>query len=47
MGEGKLELFLEEWPPLEINVSKSRSGLGEAKRCLLNAASDQGKKVRQ
>lgn len=45
LGEGKLETFLEEWPPLESNVNKARSGLGESKRCLLNAASEQGKKV--
>lgn len=36
---------MEEWPPVETNFSKARSGLGEAKRCLLNAASEQGKKV--
>ncbi|XP_054272006.1 tetratricopeptide repeat protein 7B isoform X2 [Macrosteles quadrilineatus] len=45
LGEGKLELFLEEWPPVETNFSRARSGLGEAKRCLLNAASEQGKKA--
>lgn len=45
LGEGKLEMFLEEWPPLESNVNKARSGLGESKRCLLNAASEQGKKA--
>lgn len=46
MGEGKLETFLEEWPPLDSNFSRARGGLSEAKRCLLNAASEQGKKVR-
>ncbi|XP_046670880.1 LOW QUALITY PROTEIN: tetratricopeptide repeat protein 7B-like [Homalodisca vitripennis] len=45
LGEGKLEMFLEEWPPVDSNFSKARSGLGEAKRCLLNAASEQGKKA--
>lgn len=46
LGEGKLESFLEEWTPVESNFPRARSGLSEAKRCLLNAAGEQGKKVR-
>ncbi|KAK9502249.1 hypothetical protein O3M35_011053 [Rhynocoris fuscipes] len=45
LGEGKLELFLEECPPLESNISKAKSGLSEAKKCLLIAAGEQGVKA--
>ena len=45
IGEGKLESFLEEYPPVDVNISKARTGLTEAKRYLLNTASEQGKKV--
>lgn len=34
IGEGKLESFLEEVPPLEANVAKARFGLIEVKRFL-------------
>ncbi|PSN31945.1 Tetratricopeptide repeat protein 7B [Blattella germanica] len=45
IGEGKLESFLEEFPPIDANISKARTGLTEAKRYLLNTASEQGKKA--
>ncbi|XP_073996401.1 tetratricopeptide repeat domain 7 [Rhodnius prolixus] len=45
LGEGKLELFLEECPPLDANTTKARSGLTEAKKCLLIAAGEQGIKA--
>ncbi|CAH1173832.1 unnamed protein product [Phaedon cochleariae] len=34
IGEGKLENFLEEWPPLEINMNRAKLGLIDAKRYL-------------
>jgi hypothetical protein len=45
IGEGKLESFLEEFPPIDAHISKARTGLAEAKRYLLSTASEQGKKV--
>ncbi|PNF19557.1 hypothetical protein B7P43_G18242, partial [Cryptotermes secundus] len=45
IGEGKLESFLEEFPPVDANISKARTGLTEAKRYLLSTASEQGKKA--
>nr|CAD7406233.1 unnamed protein product [Timema cristinae] len=45
IGEGKLELYLEEFPPIDVNINKARTGLAEAKRYLLTSASEQGKKV--
>lgn len=45
LGEGKLELFLEEYPPLESNINKAKIGLSDAKKCLLVAAGELGVKV--
>jgi len=45
IGEGKLESYLEEFPPIDANINKARTGLTEAKRYLLSAANEQGKKV--
>ncbi|XP_066248655.1 tetratricopeptide repeat protein 7B isoform X2 [Euwallacea similis] len=45
IGEGKLENFLEECPPIEINVHKARSGLIEAKRYLNMVTTDAGIKA--
>lgn len=45
IGEGKLESYLEEFPPIDANINKARTGLTEAKRYLLSTANDQGKKV--
>ncbi|XP_034253194.1 tetratricopeptide repeat protein 7B [Thrips palmi] len=41
IGEGKLESFLEEVPPLEANVAKARFGLIEVKRFLNVAVTKQ------
>lgn len=45
LGEGKMELFLEENAPIDGNASKAKHGLAEAKSYLMNATSDLGKKV--
>ena len=45
IGEGKLELYLEEFPPIDANINKARSGLAEAKRFLVNSTTEQGKKA--
>lgn len=45
IGEGKLELYLEECPPVESNLFKARTGLAEAKQYLMLTASEQGKKA--
>ncbi|XP_063224947.1 tetratricopeptide repeat protein 7B [Bacillus rossius redtenbacheri] len=45
IGEGKLELYLQEFPPVDANISRARSGLAEAKRFLLNSVNEQGKKA--
>ncbi|XP_069687732.1 tetratricopeptide repeat protein 7B-like isoform X2 [Periplaneta americana] len=45
IGEGKLESFLEEFPPIDANTSRARTGLTEAKRYLVSTASEQGKKA--
>ncbi|CAH1168197.1 unnamed protein product [Phyllotreta striolata] len=34
IGEGKLENYLEEWPPIEENINSAKIGLIEAKRYL-------------
>jgi len=38
-----LELFLEELPPTEMNISKAHTGLTEAKWYLLSSANNYGK----
>jgi hypothetical protein len=38
IGEGKLETFLLENPPLESNIQKARNGLHEAKKYLVKAS---------
>lgn len=45
LGEGKLESFLEEYPPVEENILKAKNGLNDAKKHLLNAITELGKKV--
>lgn len=45
LGEGKLESFLEDYPPIDINISRARSGLNEARKHLLNSTTELGKKV--
>ncbi|KAG8235328.1 hypothetical protein J437_LFUL003611 [Ladona fulva] len=44
IGEGKMELFLEEYPPIEANISKARNGLSEAKRYLMQVVTEDSKK---
>jgi len=46
LGEGKMEGFFEEYPPTDANITKAKLGLTDAKTHLLNAISEQGKKVR-
>lgn len=45
IGEGKLENYLEEYPPIESNIHKAKSGLTEAKRYLNMVITDAGVKV--
>lgn len=45
IGEGKLESYLEENPPIELNFSKAKVGLSEAKRSLVSVAGDEGRKA--
>lgn len=52
IGEGKLESYLEEHPPLETNVNQAKLGLLEAKRYLQHVTGEEGirvsiKKVKQ
>lgn len=44
-GEGRLESFLEQTPPIDSNITKAKSGLLEAKRYLLLAANEKDKQV--
>lgn len=45
IGEGKLECYLEENPPIEVNFGKARVALSEAKRLLLSVCGDEGRKA--
>lgn len=45
IGEGKLENYLEENPPLESNISKAKIALIDAKRYLNYVISEEGKKA--
>lgn len=44
-GEGRLESFLEQTPPIEANQAKAKAGLMETKRYLLQAANEKEKQV--
>ncbi|KAF7408227.1 hypothetical protein HZH68_003074 [Vespula germanica] len=44
-GEGRLESFLEQTPPIDSNITKAKSGLLEAKRYLLLAANEKDKQA--
>ncbi|XP_015180157.1 PREDICTED: tetratricopeptide repeat protein 7B isoform X1 [Polistes dominula] len=44
-GEGRLENFLEQTPPIDSNITKAKSGLLEAKRYLLLAANEKDKQA--
>lgn len=45
IGEGKLESFLEENPPIEANFSKAKTGLIDAKSYLNLVTGDDGKRA--
>lgn len=45
IGEGKLESFLEETPPVEVNYPKAKAGLGEARRHLEAVIGEEGRKA--
>ena len=44
-GEGRLEKFLEQTPPIDDNIGKARTGLMETKQFLLLAASEKDKQA--
>ncbi|XP_066581343.1 tetratricopeptide repeat protein 7B [Prorops nasuta] len=44
-GEGRLESFLEQVPPIDANIGKAKSGLVETKRYLLLAANEKDKQA--
>lgn len=45
IGEGKLESYLEEYPPIEVNINKAKIALIDAKRYLNYVISEDGKKA--
>lgn len=45
IGEGKLEVYLEENPPIEANFSKAKLALLESKRLLSSVCGEEGKKA--
>lgn len=45
IGEGKLESFLEDNPPIEANVAKAKAGLIDAKNYLNLVTGDDGKRA--
>lgn len=45
IGEGKLENYLEEWPPVDSNVDRAKIGLIDAKRHLNMVINEAGIKV--
>ena len=45
IGEGKLESYLEENPPIESNFAKAKTGLHEAKQSLLLVTGEDGKRA--
>lgn len=40
VGEAKLEMFLEENPPIEANIDKAKNGLNEAKSYLTESINE-------
>jgi hypothetical protein len=44
-GEGRLETFLEQTPPIDANISKARNGLIETRKFLILAANEKDKQV--
>lgn len=45
VGEGKLESYLEEHPPIESNFTKAKSGLQEAKNYLTLVTGESGRRA--
>ncbi|XP_043249151.1 tetratricopeptide repeat protein 7B [Colletes gigas] len=44
-GEGRLESFLEQTPPVDANIGKAKNGLAETRRYLLLAANEKDKQA--
>ncbi|OAD59814.1 Tetratricopeptide repeat protein 7B [Eufriesea mexicana] len=44
-GEGRLESFLEQTPPIDANIGKARNGLQETRRYLILAANEKDKQA--
>ncbi|XP_069357886.1 tetratricopeptide repeat protein 7B [Maniola hyperantus] len=45
IGEGKLEAYLDEWPPLKENIERAQRELSEARGYLTLATDEAGKKA--
>lgn len=45
VGEGKLESYLEEHPPIESNFTKAKSGLQDAKNYLTLVTGESGRRA--
>ncbi|XP_057668469.1 tetratricopeptide repeat protein 7B [Diorhabda carinulata] len=45
IGEGKLENFFEEWPPIDANINRAKLGLIDAKRYLNMVVTEEGIKA--
>lgn len=45
VGEGKLESYLEEHPPIESNFTKAKSGLQDAKNYLTLVTGENGRRA--
>ncbi|CAK9798302.1 Tetratricopeptide repeat protein 7B [Anthophora plagiata] len=44
-GEGRLESFLEQTPPIDANIAKARNGLQETRKYLILAANEKDKQA--
>lgn len=45
IGEGKLESYLEENPPIELNFTKAKHGLNDAKTYLNMVTGESGRRA--
>lgn len=45
IGEGKLEVYLNEWPPIKENIERAQHELSEPKGYLTLATDEAGKKA--
>lgn len=45
IGEGKLECYLAENPPIEVNFARAKIGLIESKQALQQVTTDEGQKA--